>query len=250
MPEPSAPEPATPTGRARLWQALRQPSRAQLVVAVLLAALAFAAITQVRTTEVDDSYAGYREQDLIDVLSGLSGTSQRAQAEIRRLEEARDDLLSDTSRRQAALSAAEEEAEALAVLAGYVPVTGPGIRVTITEVDATIGSQILVDMVQELRTAGAEAMQVNGQVRLVAQSFFEDAVGGVVVDGQLLSAPFVFDVIGEPHNLTGGLTFPGGPREQVQRSGGTLEFDERGSIDIESVREPQQPEYAQPQPEQ
>ena len=41
----------------------------------------------------------------------------------------------------------------------------------------------MLDTVEELRTAGAEAMQINGQVRVVAQTSFEDAVGGFSVDG-------------------------------------------------------------------
>ena len=52
------------------------------------------------------------------------------------------------------------------------------MRITIAEGDGTVGASDLVDMVQELRTAGAEAIQVNGQVRLVAQSSFVDAPGG------------------------------------------------------------------------
>ena len=78
--------------------------------AVLLALVGFAGVTQVRTNQVDDTYAGLREQDLIDILNGLAGTTQRAQAEIQRLEETRDDLQSDTSARQAALEQARQQA--------------------------------------------------------------------------------------------------------------------------------------------
>ena len=113
MPEPDdaqhlpaaevAEDPATtdaavaPTGRDRLFQALRRPARSQVVVAVLLAAMGFAGVTQVRSNQDDTTYAGYREQDLIDVLSGLAGTSQRARAELTRLEAARRQLESDTN---------------------------------------------------------------------------------------------------------------------------------------------------------
>ena len=81
----------TPTGRQRLLAALKRPARAQVVVAILLAAVGFSAVTQVRANEVDNTYAGYREQDLIDVLNGLAGTTQRAESEIARLEATRDE---------------------------------------------------------------------------------------------------------------------------------------------------------------
>ncbi|WP_122817490.1 DUF881 domain-containing protein [Nocardioides pantholopis] len=249
MPEPDEPTRA-PTGRQRLRRALVRPSRGQVVVAILLALLAFAAVVEVRHNEVDDSFAGYREQDLIDVLTGLAGTTQRAEDEIARLEETRQELLTDSGRRRTALEEAQQEAETLSILAGLVPVTGPGLRITITEPEGPVSAANLVDMVQELRTAGAEAIQVNGQVRLIAQSAFEDAPGGIVVDGELLSPPYVVDVIGEPHTLTNALTFLLGPRSNIEREGGRMRIDERSSIDIEAVREPEEPEYAQPVPEQ
>src|SRR3954451_15340473 len=77
---------ADQVGLQRLREAVLRPSRAQAVVGILLAALGFAAITQVRTNTTDNTYAGYREQDLVDVLSGLAGTSQRAESELSRLE--------------------------------------------------------------------------------------------------------------------------------------------------------------------
>ncbi|CAI9414215.1 DUF881 domain-containing protein [Nocardioides sp. T2.26MG-1] len=235
------------TGRQRLIRALVRPSRGQLVVAVLLAALGFAAVTQVRFTEVDDTYGSLREQDLINVLSGLAGTTQRTEAQIARLERAREDLLSKTGAREAALAQAQEQADTLSILAGQVPVTGPGIRVTVTEESGTVGVQSMVDTFQELRTAGAEAIQVNGQVRVVANTAVEDAPGGLLIGGQLVSSPYVLDVIGEPHTLaSSGIDFPDGPRDLFEDDGASVAVDELSSLDIESVVKPSEPEYAQP----
>ena len=248
MPEEVEPQgqPA-PTGRQRLLRALVRPSRSQAVVAVLLAVLGFAAVTQVRFNEVDNTYGSLREQDLIDVLNGLAGTSQRAEAEIARLQRTRDDLLSDTGSREAALAQAQQEADTLSILAGLVPVTGPGIRVTVTEQTGTVGVQSMVDTLQELRTAGAEAIQVNGQVRVVADTAVEDVSGGLLVGGQMVTSPYVIDVIGEPHTLaSSGIDFPDGPRDLFQDDGASVVVDELASLDIESVVKPSKPEYAEP----
>ena len=104
----------------------------------------------------------------------------------------------------------------------------------------------MVDMIQELRTAGAESIQVNGQVRVVAQTAFDDAVGGILVDGQLVSSPYVVDAIGEPSTLSGAIDFPNGPRDQFEDEGATVQAEELASLDIESVVAPSKPEYAQP----
>lgn len=248
--QPVPDEPANgqqPSGRERLRTALVRPTRGQLVVAVLLAVLGYAAVTQVRFTHVDNTYAGLREQDLVEVLSGLAGTSQRAESEIARLQRTRDDLQSDTGAREAALAQAQQQADSLAILAGTVPVTGPGIRLTVTEETGAVDVQSMVDTIQELRTAGAEAIQVNGEVRVVADTAVEDAPGGLLVGGQLVSSPYVIDAIGDPHTLDeSGVNFPGGPRDLFADDGASTTVDQLTSLDIESVVDPAKQQFATP----
>jgi uncharacterized protein YlxW (UPF0749 family) len=251
--EPAAPPTAPGAGgRARLRGALTtRPSRAQVVVALLLAALGYAAVTQVRFTQVDNTYAGLREQDLIDVLTGLAGTTQRAESEIARLQRTRDDLRSSTGAREAALAQSQQQADTLAILAGLVPVTGPGIRVTVTEQSGTVDVQSMVDTIEELRTAGAEAIQVNGTVRVVAGTAVEDAAGGLLVGGQLVTSPYVIDAIGDPHTLAAsGIDFPSGPRDLFVDDGATVSVQELSSLDIGSVVRAPKPDYASPAPGQ
>ncbi|RHW25246.1 DUF881 domain-containing protein [Nocardioides immobilis] len=247
-PDPDQPEEVDPGPRQRIVAGLLKPSRSQIVVGLLLAVVGFAAVTQVRVNETDDTYSGQREQELIDILSALAGTRQRAEDEIAELEEVRDDLQDDTSKRQAALEQAQEDVDELSVLAGLVPVTGPGIRITIVEETGQVSLSSLLDTIQELRTVGAEAMQLNGTVRIVAQTSFEEAEGGFLVDGDLVEAPYVLDVIGEPSVLAPALEFLLGPKAQLQEDGASLEVDELSSIDIEAVREYEEPDFSTPDP--
>jgi uncharacterized protein YlxW (UPF0749 family) len=225
-------------GRKRLASTLRHGSRAQVVVAILLAVLGFTAIVQVRNTEQDNTYAGLREQDLIEILNALTGTAERARRERDRLEQTRDELQSENTSREAALSQTQERARTLNIIAGLVPVTGPGIRITIEEGAGPVSVGSLLDIVQEMRTADAEAIEFNDEHRVVAQSSFNEAVGGIELDGNLLEPPYVIEVIGDPHSLNGGLSFAGGPIETLEQyDGATVEVEELESIDIESVRE-------------
>jgi uncharacterized protein YlxW (UPF0749 family) len=234
-------------GRKRLASTLRHGSRAQAVVAVLLAILGFASVVQVRSTEQDNTYAGLREQDLIEILNALTGTAERARRERDRLAQTRDQLQSENTSRQAALSQTQQRAEALSILAGLVPVTGPGIRITIQEGDGPVSVGSLLDIVMEMRTADAEAIEVNDQYRVVAQSSFNLTDAGIELDGNLLEPPYVIEVIGDPHSLHGGLTFASGPIETLEQyDGATVQVEELESIDIESVREPTRPLEAEP----
>ena len=122
-PSAEAQEPGA-LGRARLVGAFTRPKRSQIVVGVLLAALGLAAVTQVRANEVGNVYAGYRGQDLIEILDGLSTLSTRTEREIAQLRRTRDELRSTRTSRQAALGQAQANADNLSILAGVVPVGG------------------------------------------------------------------------------------------------------------------------------
>jgi uncharacterized protein YlxW (UPF0749 family) len=253
MPDPLSP-PGPPSrhrgadeesSEGRLRRAFTQPSRRQAVVAVLLAVLGFGFVVQVRDTAANDTYAGLRESELIQVLDGLTGTAERARREVDRLDARRDELLDESQARAAALDEAEQRVRTLNIVAGLVPVSGPGLRVTITESTNRVSVGALLDTVQELRTAGAEAMELGDEIRLGADSSFEDAVGGIELDGRLIESPYVLEVIGDPHLLRTALTFSSGPVETFGLDGATVRIEELESVEVTSVRDPSRPEYAE-----
>jgi len=229
--------PQEPSGRRRLLDALThfRSGRGQAVVAVLLAVVGFGAVTQVNSNDHDATYAGYREQDLIDVLNGLAGTTQRAQDELTRLQETRNRLTSATEQRQAALDQAQSQVDTLRIMAGDVPVTGPGIRVVITETTGQVNVDSFLDLVEELRSAGAEAIQVNGKARLVASSSFEQGPDGLYVDHQLLTPPYTVEAIGDPATLAGAVTFARGPQDEFAGDGAEVKVVQQDAMTLSAV---------------
>ncbi|UPK73063.1 DUF881 domain-containing protein [Nocardioidaceae bacterium SCSIO 66511] len=246
MPD-QTPEPDRPTGRTRLLNAMkRRPGRAQTVVAVLLGILGFAAVMQVQTVREDDDFAGYRRGDLVQLLDSLDAAHERVSADLEDLNDTRADLQSSTKRTKAAREAAAKEAERLSILAGTVPVTGPGIRITITDEENSVGASTLLNAIEELRDAGAEAISINGVVRIIAQSYFVDSDRGIRVDGRELTRPLVLDVIGDADTLRDAVGFRGGLIDEVQLVGGEAKVEQLDSIEITALSDPREPEYAQP----
>jgi uncharacterized protein YlxW (UPF0749 family) len=237
-------------GRARLFAALRRPgSRGQAVAAVLLAVLGFAAVTQVQSNDRDDNYVGARQGDLIQLINNLSLAQQRAESEITRLEGTRAALGNDTEARRTALQRARQQANTLGILAGTLPAQGPGIRVTVRDPasGAGVGSNQLINGLQELRDAGAEVIEINDAVRVVAQTWIVDSPGGgVVIDGQTVKAPYIIDAIGDPHTLATALDFTGGFNDEVEGVGGKVHVKELQQVTVTSVRKPVKPRFAQP----
>ncbi len=251
--EPDTPPPPAPgSGRRRLVDALRGTgSRGQIVVAVLLAILGFAAVVQVRANGRDDRYVGARQGDLIQLINNLSLASQRAEQEINKLQATRSSLLNDTEARRTALQRARQQAETLGILAGTLPAVGPGIRVTVKDSAGEVGTNQLLNGLEELRDAGAEAIEFNDTVRVVAQTGLKDAPGGgVLVDGTRVKAPFVLDVIGDPHTLATALDFYHGFDYEIAQAGGKVDVQELDQVEIGSVVPREQPKYARQVPTQ
>lgn len=249
--QPPAPraEVAREDAWARLRRALVKPGRGQVVVAVLLAVVGLAGVTQVRLAGTDDDYAGLRESDLIQALNGLQAASLRAEQDIRDLEQTRDALRDNNDKKAAALQQAQAELDTLSVLAGTVPASGPGIRITVTVPDSHLSLNILLDGIEELRDAGAEAMEINDAVRVVAQTSFETAPGGITVDGRVLTGPFVIDAIGDPESLATALRFPGGFVDDIGLDQGKVTIKESQAIEVSVTRPAPAPRFAEPVPQ-
>ena len=252
---PAAPvEPAEPVkGRARLRSALHpRGTRAQVVAALLCGVLGFAAAVQVRSTQ-DEGLSGLRQTDLVRILDDVSERSARLQTEARELQETRDRVTGDDD--QAALQEARDRTRVLGILAGTLPARGPGIQLTITDPEGEVGADVLIDTLQELRDAGAEAVEISSvdgpAVRVVASTSFVEAGepgsgAGVEVDGTVLRAPYRFVVIGEPGTLATALEIPGGILEVLDQRGAQGAVTQEQSVEITSLRVAPSPRYARP----
>jgi uncharacterized protein YlxW (UPF0749 family) len=247
-PDPTRPTPQADDrlARRRLVDAFFHPGRGQLVVAVLLAVLGAAAVTQVRITGHDDDYAGLRQADLIQALNGLQAASRRTEQDIRDLETTRDALRDNNDKTATALEQARAELTSLGVLAGTLAARGPGVRITVTVPDSHLSLNYLLDGIEELRDAGGEAMEINDSVRVVAQTSFESATGGIDVDGRVLKSPFTIDVIGDPEGLTTALKFPGGFVDDISLDEGKVSIKQSQDIEVSVLRKATQPRYAHP----
>jgi uncharacterized protein YlxW (UPF0749 family) len=234
---------------ARLLDALRsRPTRGQVVVGVLCGLLGFALVTQVHATATGGGLQAARADDLLGILSDLDNRGDRLRAEIADLQSREQRLQSGSGQDAAALREARDRARTLGILTGTVAAHGPGVVLVITDPRLKVRADTLVDALEELRDAGAEAMQLNG-VRIVASTSIVDAGGGVSVDGTGISAPYRLAVIGDSRTLAGALGIPGGVLDSVDgEPGAHAEVVQSPNITVSALRPLQQPRYARPTP--
>ncbi|MFJ3882521.1 DUF881 domain-containing protein [Streptomyces sp. NPDC090077] len=243
---PAVPAEPQETGRQRLAAGLWPPrlSRAQLIVALLLFVLGLGLAIQVRSNS--DSSAplrGARQEDLVRILDELDGRTQRLEDEKQRLDDQRKELQSSSNQAEEARRQTVEKERQLGILAGTVAAQGPGITLRITDTKGQVRSDQLLDTLQELRAAGAEAIQING-VRVVAGSYFSDEGGGVGIDGKKITQPYEFKVIGKPQDLEPALNIPGGVVQTMEKEQATVAVTRSAKIVVDALRAAKQPDYA------
>ncbi|MET9523918.1 DUF881 domain-containing protein [Streptomyces coeruleorubidus] len=251
-PEPEvAPEPEPDsepqlTGRQRLVKGLWPPrvSRAQFIVAVLLFGLGFGLAVQVASnSDSDSALRGARQEDLVRILDELDDRTQRLEDEKQGLEKQRDELENSSDQAEEARKQTIEKERQLGILAGTVAAQGPGITMTIEDTKGTVEADMLLDAIQELRAAGAEAIQVNG-VRVVAGTYLTDSGKGVSVDGNKINAPYRFKVIGKPQDLEPALNIPGGVVQTLEKEQATVTIERSTKIVVDALRAVKRPDYA------
>lgn len=235
VPGPPAPPPVRPTGRAALVAALRpRATRAQLLSALLCAALGVAVVTTVRQRDAAD-LSSLRQSDLISLLDTTAARADQLQSEAGDLTRTRERLAGASGASGAAREVARQRLGVLQVLAGTAGAGGPGVQLTLS--GPGVDADVLLSTVQELRDAGAEAIQLD-DVRVVASTYVvAGARGAVLVDGRKVAAPYVFLAVGDPATLASAMSFPGGVLPTVSARGGSGEVSQRERVEVTALRD-------------
>jgi uncharacterized protein YlxW (UPF0749 family) len=224
------------------------PRALQMLALLLIAVLGIAIAAQVRDTDSGDSLDSARPTDLLALLDNLHRREASLRQDIATLQATITGLEQRGS--DAAVDEARARLSALAIQVGTVPATGPGVVLTISDPSGRVGPDVLLDAVQELRAAGAEAMQIAGRdgppLRIGIDSWIGGQPGAVIVDGTTLAPPYTVVAIGDPPTLAAAVNIPGGVVDSVSRSGGTLVVDQKQQVEVSATRDPGDTHYARP----
>ncbi len=260
-------------------------TRAQVIGGILCGLLGFALVTQVHSA-TGLGFTTARQSDLVDILDSLSARSDQLRAQIAAEQASLAKLTGGTNQTEAALQEAQQRAATLQILAGTAAATGPGIDLQITDPKHQVAADDLLEALEELRDAGAEAIQITGAaanatgattgaagptspgpagagatptavpgasghvVRLVANSYFVDAPdrSGIVVDGVSLAPPYDIVAIGDPHTMSTAMGIPGGVLDTLTGKGAHGTVITHDAVQVTALHQVAAPQYARPAP--
>jgi uncharacterized protein YlxW (UPF0749 family) len=202
---------AKASGRRRTWW---QAWAWQIAGALVIAAVFAAAVAQARSTA-----PGVRETQQV-----LSGSVRSAEGATDEIADRRDALAAQVdAERRSRLEGDERGQQLLANLdvanfaAAAIPVIGPGLTITVTDPGLSKdlsdvskqriegSQQVILDrdlqlVVNSLWVSGAEAISVGG-VRIGPNVTIRQAGGGILVDNQPISSPYIMLAVGPPHAM-------------------------------------------------
>lgn len=237
----------TKLARGRLLRALSPRfNRSQFIVALLTFGLGFALVVQVQQNQ-GDSLGALRQSELVRLLDEVTSQSSELARTERELRATRDELLSGTDSARTAYKAIEDQITRQAILAGTTPVAGPGVSVRIIDNGGALDALVLLEVVQELRNAGAEAIEINHH-RVVASSWFLDSSGAITLDKNPLKSPYRIQAIGDSATISAALEMPGGVLAGIRGRGASAFLESHDEVLITSYSRPHKSRYAIPQP--
>jgi uncharacterized protein YlxW (UPF0749 family) len=190
-----------------------------------------------------------RPADLLVLLDSLRQREATLNTEVAELQSTLTALQASGSSDQAAIQNAQARLAALSILIGTVGATGPGVTVRIEDPGPGVAPQAMLDVLDELRAAGAEAIQIGDgrqAVRAGVDTWIVGAPGTLTVDGKTLMPPYSVLAIGDPPTLAAAMNIPGGAVDSVKRVGGTMSVQQGDKVDITALRQPKPRQYAQP----
>jgi uncharacterized protein YlxW (UPF0749 family) len=197
------------TWRPSSWRA-RRPSFWSVLVPVVALAAGLLFATSGRTAQGTDLRAGE-----VTELSGLITQGERANArqqeQLAQLQRQVEELTDQAASRNGSVAAALDQAKAGALSAALVPLTGPGLEITLDDAptrpdgslpmnarpdDLVIHQSDVQAVVNAVWASGADGVAIMDQ-RLIATSAVRCVGNVLLLQGRTYSPPFVITAIGD-----------------------------------------------------
>lgn len=168
------------------------------------------------------------ENELRDSVLKWKEKYDNAYSELEKKESKLDSLRDKASNTDGSSTSLSTMLEEYNSLLGYTELIGSGIVTTLKDADSSnvkgnatnyiVHDGDLIEVVNALKNAGAEAISINGQ-RIVNTTAITCAGNIIKVNGEKIGSPYIINAIGSTSRLYGALTMPGGYLEILEYDG-------------------------------
>lgn len=191
-----------------------------LILGIMCLMLTIAICVQIKTVKNNGTSLGRSEKEtqLKDQVLKMKEKYDNAYDNLNRIEEELEKVRKSVASKNEELERLEKEIKQANTLLGFTDAKGNGVTITVEDgistpstlnpSDLLVHDLDILNLVNELKNAGAEAIDINGK-RVVTTTAIMCDGNVITINGEKIGAPFVINAIGFPEQMA-TLNRPGG----------------------------------------
>ncbi len=215
-----------------------------IILAVMCFILTIGICIQIKTVNNNGTTisGNQKQNDLKTQVLKMKEKYENQYAELERVEKELEKERENTTNNNSELADLESQIKKANLILGNTDVTGTGVRVTLTDgktdsstIDPSyflVHAENILQVVNEMRNAGAEAISINGE-RVVTTTAISCDGNVIVVNGKKVNSPIQITAIGLTELLS-TLNRPGSTLEYFkENSGKIVDFKKNTNLEIQ-----------------
>ena len=212
-----------------------------LVFGILCLILTFAITVQLRVSSLSESESSQTKitDKLKDEIFRLNVENVKLAEKFQNTTSELDDARNQAAQNDSSSKDTSELIKKYTIVSGKTDVTGQGIIIKYKPSDNEAKADMvkdLRDIVNEIKNAGAEAIEINNQ-RIVGTTAIEMIKNKIEINDTEVSENFIIKAIGDSNLMYSGLIRPGGTIENIRESGVSIEINSENTIKINKYNE-------------
>lgn len=212
-----------------------------LVFGILCLILTFAITVQLRVSSLSESESSQTKitDKLKDEIFRLNDENVKLAEKFQNTTSELDDARNQAAQNDSSSKDTSELIKKYTIVSGKTDVTGQGIIIKYKPGDNEAKADMvkdLRDIVNEIKNAGAEAIEINNQ-RIVGTTAIEMVKNKIEINDTEVSENFIIKAIGDSNLMYSGLIRPGGTIENIKESGVSIEINSENAIKINKYNE-------------
>lgn len=202
------------------------------LISLILSCVMFMQFKVVNKTDIAE-IESMREDELQEALSEWKEKYEETSAKLQDTEEKINEYKVKSESSEETSKLVEKELEESNIVLGKTDVTGPGIQVILTDNDEKeYAARDLLNIVNELKAAGAEAISINGERIINLTDIVDISNRYILVNSNKISSPYTILAIGDENYLKSALNIKNGYVDTKQKEGYTIFVEGKNNLKI------------------